>query len=439
PGHSLSRRSLLRGAAAVAGGAALTACNTDINNSGGAGKGGGGGGGGDTKVGSGSVNLNQWYHQYGEKGTHEAVVRYAKKFAKAHSGISVKVGWNPGDYEGKLSTALLKGGPDVFELGQPTLDMVNNNQVEPLDDLYTAAIKKDFNPIVLDRITINNKIYAVPIVLDTGVLYYRKSLLSKAKVDPPETIDDLIAAAKKLTQGKSKGLFLGNDGGVEATQGLLPWSAGVSFMDGEKLTFNNDKSAAAYEKLVELNKTGALLQGFTTDYLDPSAFTQGACAMQWTGLWAMPQIQKELGDDFGVVPWPKMTGVSGATPATFIGGWQEMVNPKSGHVDDAKELTKWMWLEQKDIQKDFNLSYGFHVPPRQSAAHEAKALQTGPAADAASILDKYGNVMSNLWTDSMNTYLTNGVSRMVKKGADIQSQLGTIEHQCQQELKKELG
>lgn len=317
--------------------------------------------------------------------------------------------------------------------------MVNNNQVEPLDDLFTDDVKADFNPVVLERITIDNKIYGVPIVLDTGVLYYRKSTLQKAGIDPPEDIDELISAANALTEGNQKGLFIGNDGGVGATLGLLPWSASVSYMDGQEFSFNNDDTATAYEKLVELNESGGLLQGFTTEFIDPSAFIQGACAMQWCGLWAMPQIQEEVGDDFGVVPWPKMTGVDAPTPATFVGGWQEMVNPKGSHVAEAKELARWMWLEQTDIQQDFNLAYGFHVPPRKSAAEQAEPLQSGPAADAASILEKYGNVNSNYWTEAMNTFLTNGVSRMVKNGADISSELDRVEAECQQELEKVLG
>src|SRR5947209_16258964 len=45
------------------------------------------GGGGGTTGGGGSSNLptlTQWYHQYGEAGTHEAVLRYAKQYTKAN-------------------------------------------------------------------------------------------------------------------------------------------------------------------------------------------------------------------------------------------------------------------------------------------------------------------------------------------------------------------
>src|SRR5687767_2387194 len=64
----------------------------------------------------GGVVLTQWYHQYGEEGTHDAVLRYAQAYTRAYPDITVHVEWVPGDYQTKLNTALLvKGGPDVFE------------------------------------------------------------------------------------------------------------------------------------------------------------------------------------------------------------------------------------------------------------------------------------------------------------------------------------
>ena len=44
----------------------------------------------------------------------------------------------------------------------------------------------------------DGKIYQVKMVDDMGVLYYRKSILDKAGVQPPTTIDELIAASKAL-------------------------------------------------------------------------------------------------------------------------------------------------------------------------------------------------------------------------------------------------
>ena len=88
--------------------------------------------------------LAQWYHQYGEAGTQQAVERYAKAYPDA----TVTVQWSPGDYDKKMSTALLTDqGPDVFESGNgPTIDMIKANQVVELTDLLGDA-KSDFTPI----------------------------------------------------------------------------------------------------------------------------------------------------------------------------------------------------------------------------------------------------------------------------------------------------
>lgn len=426
-----NRRQLLLGAAGAAGAVAVGACQTEIEPR--------SNGNGSKVIGNGNaeVTLDQWYHQYGEDGTHEAVRRYAKQFTEANSDIAVKVGWTPGDYAGKLSTALLRGGPDVYE-DTATVDKVRTEQSIPLDDLLTEELRGDFNPRALEKQTVDGKLYAIPMLLDTGMLYYRKSMLDKAGVRPPRDVDEVIAAAKKLTDGNVKGLFLGNDGGAGALLTILPWSAGAAMVRDKAIAFDTDETAAAYEKLVELDRANVLLLGYTTDWYDPSAFTQGLCAMQWGGLWMMPAVEKELGDDFDVVPWPPMTGVPNPTAATFIGGWSSLVNGKSKHIEESKELVRWMWLENAEIQRDFNLSYGFHIPARRSIAEQAKALRNGPARAAVEAFEQYGQAPSPYWNDTMAAHLTDAVSRMVKRDANISEQLTRAAERADDELQKQL-
>lgn len=60
------------------------------------------------------ATLAQWYHQYGEAATQQAVQRYAKAYPNAN----VSVQWTPGDYDKKVAAALLtSSGPDIFEAG----------------------------------------------------------------------------------------------------------------------------------------------------------------------------------------------------------------------------------------------------------------------------------------------------------------------------------
>lgn len=388
------------------------------------------------------IRLSQWYHQYGEDGTQDAAKRYAAQYTTENPGVEIEMVWTPGDYEGTaLPNALLTDkGPDVYE-GHPSVAMVRAGQIEPVDDLFTPEIKADFHPNNLATNTIGGKVYGVKMIDDMGLLYYRKSVLQAAGVNPPTTMDELIAAAKKLNSGRQQGLFLGNDGGIAALNTIAPWSAGSDFIDttNNTVVFNNARTVLAYQKVKEINDSGALLVGAPTDWWDPSAFTQGLVAMQWTGLWAMPGITKALGDDFGVVPWPALDATG--TPTTFWGGWTEMVNPKGEHknVAEAKKFLNWLWIQKTDLQKDWALAYGFHVPPRLSAAASAEPLKTGPASEAVTILGKYGKILPPQWTAAMTTILDDSITNIVKNGADATQEVASAAKKCQDELTKSLA
>ncbi|MEP7286720.1 MAG: sugar ABC transporter substrate-binding protein [Chloroflexota bacterium] len=310
------------------------------------------------------VVIKVWYHQYGEDGVQDAVNRYADEYNKLNPKVQIQVSWIPGDYGTKLNIALVAAqGPDVFE-GQPNLGMVRQGIIAPLDDLYTSDTLKDFNPNNIMAATVDGKIYGVKMIDDTGAFYYRKSVLDKAGIKPPRTIDELIAAAKALTSGNQKGLFIGNDGGANSTFGkFVIWSAGNDITRNGKVGFDNDRSVLALTKLKKLYDSGALLIGAPTDWYDPSVFIDGLAPIQFAGLWSMPAIKVALGDDFGVFPWPALDDQG--TPSTWYGGWTAFVSTKSQHIDEAKAFVKWLWIDSAKDQLDFNVSYGFHTPTNE--------------------------------------------------------------------------
>lgn len=383
------------------------------------------------------VKITQWYHQYGEAGTQQAAQRYAQEYTKANPNVEVDMVWKAGNYADAIAAALLTdAGPDVFE-GSPTAAMVKAGQIVPLDDLYIPAVKADVNPTNLKGETIDGKIYAVKEIDDTGCLYYRKKQFADKGLKPPSTFDDLVNLAKELNSGRTKGLFLGNDGGIAALETLLPWSAKQDFLVDNKIVFNTPQTVATYEGLKKLNDTGALLIGSPTDWWDPSAFTQGLAAMQWTGLWAMPGIKKAIGDDFDISPWPAFDAKG--SPVTFWGGWAEMVNAKGKHIAESKAFVKWLWIDQSDLQKDWALSYGFHVPPRLSAAKSATPLQSGPASEAAKNLNEYGQLNPPTWDKAMDDAVITAMTNILKNGKPATTEVATAAKKCEEELKRELA
>ena len=423
----VNRRQFLKLAGGTALGAStlLTACGST--------------GAGGTSSSGDVITLNHWYYAAGEKGTKEAVFRYAEEYSKVNPKVKVKVTWIPGDYFGKLNTALFSPNPpDVFELGSgsPIDQMGKAGQLAPLDDLFAQGVKDQFYPQDIRRSTVNGQIYGVQKLIDLGLLYYRKSVLDKAGVQPPTTIDELIAAAKKLTTPKMKGLFAGNDG-YSALWNIALWSSGSDLIREGKFAFNNERTAKAFLKLRELYQSGSLLIGAPTDWFDPSSFITGLAAMQWGGMWEMPAIKDALGDDFGVLPWPALDAQG--QPATFWGGWTEFVSAKSKYLDAAKAYVKWLWIDNTAVQQDWSLAYGFHVPPKEEAIQTAQPLQSGQAATGANIVAKYGFVIDNTFDDAMGTALSTAASNVILHNANPQSELTAAEQKCQQELTKELG
>jgi len=160
--------------------------------------------------------------------------------------------------------------------------------------------------------------------------------------------------------------------------------------------------------------------------------------MQWCGLWAMPGIKKAIGDDFGVVAWPAFSSSVGK-PSTFLGGWGAMVSAKSSNVDAAKAYIKWLWIDNTKDQEDFNLSYGFHIPPRKSLAAQASKLQSGPAADALKIFNESAVAGNPAWTPKMNNAYADAATAIVRKGGDIDANLAKAEKAVNAELNRLFG
>ncbi|ATL27570.1 ABC transporter substrate-binding protein [Streptomyces formicae] len=410
---TISRRTLLGTGAALG---LLTACGSNT------GRDGGGSGGSGPK-------LSQWYHQYGEPGAEQAVERYAAAYKKA----DVSVQWRPGNYDEQTAAALLTdSGPDVFEVNGPTLDQIQRGQVVDLTDLF-EGVKDDFNPVVLAPKTYDGKIWAVPQVVDMHLLYYRKSLLADAGVEPPKSLDELVDAAKALTTKKVKGLFLGNDGGAGALAITPLYAAGLSSVteDG-KVGFDDPAAARTLGKLRQLYADKSLLLGAPSDWSDPSAFTQGLTAMQWCGLWALPAVRKALGDDFGVLALPA-DGADGK-PSLPVGAYGAAVSARGDHRKEAKDFVKWLWVDGTEYQEDFALSYGFHIPARLSLAKKADKLKEGPAADAVRYSTEYGYAEPLLWTPASRTAYQDALSRIIKSGANPESELKSVVRKVRAEL-----
>ncbi|MER7476102.1 sugar ABC transporter substrate-binding protein [Streptomyces sp. NPDC126510] len=411
------RRNVLRAAMGLAAAGGLAACGGNNGRGGGSGSG---------------TNLTQMFHAYGEAGTEQAIKKYAKAYKKAN----VTTQWiTSSDFESKLFSALLtKDAPDLFEF-HPQIQMVKSGQVADLTDIIDP-VKDDFNPADIKSHTVDGKIYGVRMIDDPQFFFYRKSMLEKAKVEVPTTLDELMEAAAKLTTGKVKGLYMGND--LHNVINPMIWSAGADTLNEKnEIAYHTPGVVEGIKKMRKLFTSGDLLLGAPTESWDPSSLNQGLCAIQFCGMWAMPAIQEALGDDWGVFPFPKT--VDSGKQSVYNGGWSMFVNAKGKNVDVAKEYVKWLWIDQKQYQEDWATSYGFHIPPRTSLAKTADKLKSGNAAEGVRLFNEFGHFDNIGWTQAMISALEDVFANSVRKSMDPEQALDKADVAVNRELKKLFG
>ncbi|WP_149830491.1 ABC transporter substrate-binding protein [Streptomyces tailanensis] len=409
------RRSVLRAAMGLAAAGGLAACGSNTGRAGGSGK-----------------TLVQMFHAYGEAGTEQAI----KKYAKAYKEANVTTQWiTSADFESKLfSTLLTDNAPDVFEF-HPQIQMIKSGQVADLTDII-EPVKDDFNPADIQSHTVDGKIYGVRMIDDPQFFFYRKSMFEEAGVDVPTTLDELMEISAKLTTSKVKGLYIGND--LHNVNDTLIWSAGAQHLtENNEIAYHTDGVVEGLKKMRKLFTSGDLLLGAPTESWDPSSLNQGLCAIQFCGMWAMPQIQDALGDDWGIFPFPKVT--DSGKQSVYNGGWSMFVNAKGKNVEAAKEYVKWLWIDQKEYQEDWATSYGFHIPPRASLAKEATKLKSGNAAEGVRLFNEFGHFDNIGWTQAMRTAMEDVWANCVRKDMDPEAALDKCDTAVNRELKKLFG
>lgn len=381
--------------------------------------------------------LAQWYHKYGEDGVEQAV----KKWAGEYPGAEVSVNWVLADYEKTLSAALLTASaPDVFEYANgPTLDMIKAGQVTDLTDTIGAA-RGDFTPSVLERLTYQDKVWAIPQTVDMQLLYYRKDLLAAQNLTPPDTLEELTHVATTLAEGSDiGGFYAGLDGGIGVLGLLLMWASGANEMNEARTeaAFNTGDLHAGIAQFKTLFDSPGMLKSASADWFDASPFINGEAALQWGGLWDLPKVIEAHGEDFGVLPFPAIGG-AGKQVVPF-GAFSACVSAKSANVTAAKNFVKWLWIDSEDKQVEFSDAFGTHIPAKPKLFARATQVSEGAGASAATFVTDHGRSNALHWTPASGEAYSTALSNVVKNGADAATEFGAAADKVTAELKRVAG
>jgi glucose/mannose transport system substrate-binding protein len=325
--------------------------------------------------------------------------------------------------------------PDSFQghAGAELQDYIDAGQLEPLNDFFTKeGLTKVFPEQLLEQITVDGKIYSVPVNIHrANILWYSPKVLKAAGVtETPTTVTEWIAAMDKVKAAGKLPLALGEqwtvkhlfetvllaDLGPDAYAAL--WKSGADWSTPEVT-----KALGDFQKVLGYtNKDAASLT-----WQDASKLVaDGQAAFNVMGDWAagyFTELNKQADTDYG---WAAVPGTDG------VYQWlsDSFTLPKGAPHRDA--TLNWLALVGSEKGQDtFNPLKG-SIPARTDAdaskytGYLAWALEEWKKDQLAGSLT-HGVVASNAWNTDIDTAL--GLFLKDKDMAKFQKALTTAAEQ----------
>jgi multiple sugar transport system substrate-binding protein len=206
-----------------------------------------------------------------------------------------------------------------------------------------------FLPADLEGGKYNGRLYRLPMRSDTGLLYYRQDLLAQAGLQPPETFEDLLNAAKTLqSSGAVRWGYVWQgrqyEGLVAMFTEVLAGQGGF-WVKPDTLEVGLDRPEAiqAVNFLHRTIQDGISPPGVTT-YQEEEArrlFQSGDVAFMRSWPYAYPLGSAEGSPIKGLFSFKPMVHAAGADSAGCLGGWGLGIAKTSRHPEAALKVVQF--------------------------------------------------------------------------------------------------
>ena len=285
----------------------------------------------------------------------------------------------------KLTTEFTAGGSDIDVFMQRPLQearqYVQNKWYADLNPFVKDLAKtpadwnfRDFQSGAVGTELVKGQLTGIPIVVEHEVLYYRKDLLRAAGLAVPKTLDQLKAAAEKLTD-KGKGQF-GFVARGQRSPAVTQFSSFLYSFGGDWFNQGTGKATLSMpEAIAALRFYGDILRNYgppgVLNMSWPQAvavFAQGKAAL-YTDADSISEnvlnpTKSTVADKTGVAPFP--AGPKGAHMYS-VTSWGLAIAAGSKKKDAAWEFVKWATSKDTTIKTQ---SVG-SVPSARSSVWES--------------------------------------------------------------------
>ncbi|MGO3885914.1 MAG: sugar ABC transporter substrate-binding protein [Mycetocola sp.] len=254
--------------------------------------------------------------------------------------------------------------PDVLMLDNPDVqEIAATGGLSPLGDYGITG--DGFIQGFVDAGTREGELYGLGPAANTLGLFYNKTLLEEAGIEPPTTWDELKDASAKLTDGDRYGIAFSSIATYEGSWQFLPflWTNG-----GDETDLTSPAVAEAVELWVDLVDDGSASSSVLTwsqaDVKDQ--FATGKAAMMVNGPWQFASLA-DSDIEYGTVQIP--INEAGQTPTAPLGGELWTVPRTGDEARQAKAAEFVQCLTAEDKQLDYAKGRGI-VPSRTALAEQ---------------------------------------------------------------------
>jgi ABC-type glycerol-3-phosphate transport system substrate-binding protein len=363
--------------------------------------------------------------------TPEAVLDVAKaEFAKAHPDVTVEV--ERQEWDGivdRLATVLPTGdSPDIFEVGNTQaqafeaagamVDLTDAKEEIGGDDLLDSLVESG---------TYDGQFFGAPLYAGARIVVYRKDLFEASDLEVPTTMEEFVAAGKKLQEDNAD---VPNFSGIyfpgRNWQALLSfiWDAGgdIAVQEGEEWVgmLDSPESVAGLESVQDIMLTANQAPADSDDRNDFLDFCNGEIGMLMGPGWKIGQITGEDGcpgkydDVLGAFALP---GTDAAVAPTFLGGSNVGVSTSSENADLSTEFLAIMTSEA--VQTGY--AENGLIPVRKSLLDVIEGDEAAEAQAAAAEITRFVPASEN-WAQVEAGTILHDMGAAIAGGADVQEE-----------------
>ena len=224
----------------------------------------------------------------------------------------------------------------------PDVIFINNLNI-PVYEKYLLDLndivknKEDYYPQVLDTMTYEDRLLAIPRDVSTLVVFYNKDLFDKNNLSYPNenwNMTEFLDTAKKLTNNGIYGISF-EENSLFYLPYMRAFGGGILSPTGEQI-MNSENSQKGIQYYSDLrNKYNIAPKKYqSASETMAQMFINGRLAMHLSGRWLVPKYREDIKFDWDIVNFPNINEKSSVT----LDSSGYAITKSSKHKEDAVKL-----------------------------------------------------------------------------------------------------